>query len=282
MGNGPVPSRRVRPALHAHPAHPVSARLHRNHRRCLPPRHTALRAARHHHHHLARPHRTHHRARSGTPRQQHQRQSANTPHPQGSTHSLEHPQARPNTPPTRRHDPAAAREMRRLGAELPDRRHRWCETCRQAQFLEQANTALAKAQTVLAQLRAEQADPARLLARRGRPRGTTQSAPSRRARMGREQRRRDGTRGARESAQEWEQIRAELQHVPIGRLVEIRGLSPGYCSLVLGKRVRTAGGGPCSPRSRWARSRDGRNVGVGRLVLLFAGLGRIEEYLFSD
>jgi CRISPR-associated endonuclease Cas1 len=118
---------------------------------------------------------------------------------------------------------------RDCGASLPDRRRRYCDDCRAERFAGGAPAGRQRAAEVLAQLRAEQRDPAhggRAAQLRGRKNAAHQAA-----------------------VREWsgerldpEVFRSEilpgLCRVPIAELVAATGLSEHYCSLIrLGKKV---------------------------------------------
>jgi len=118
---------------------------------------------------------------------------------------------------------------RDCGASLPDRRRRYCDDCRAERFADGAPAGRQRAAEVLAQLRAEQRDPAhggRAAQLRGRKNAAHQAA-----------------------VREWhgerpdpEIFRSEilpgLRRARIAELVAATGLSEHYCSLIrLGKKV---------------------------------------------
>ena len=115
------------------------------------------------------------------------------------------------------------------GAPLPDRRRRYCEEHRAERFHEQGAGARERAARVLAQLRAEQRDPAhggRAAEARGAKNAAHQAAV------------RDWKGERPDPAVFRSEILPELRHKPIAKLVAATGLSEHYCSLIrLGKRV---------------------------------------------
>jgi CRISPR-associated endonuclease Cas1 len=125
--------------------------------------------------------------------------------------------------------PQLPNTCRECGAQLTDGRLRYCEECREQRFLEQGPAARERAGEVLAQLRAEQRDPAhggRAAEIRGRKNAVHQRA-----------------------VREWqgerpdpEVFRSEilpgLRRNSITELMVATGLSEHYCSLIrLGKKV---------------------------------------------
>ena len=118
---------------------------------------------------------------------------------------------------------------RDCGAPLPDRRRRYCDEHRAERFQEQGPAARARAARVLAQLRAEQRDPAhggRAAEIRGRKNAQHQRAV------------REWT-GEHPDPEEFiREILPHLRGVAIAELVAATGLSEHYCSLIrLGKKV---------------------------------------------
>jgi CRISPR-associated protein Cas1 len=124
---------------------------------------------------------------------------------------------------------ALPHSCRDCGAQLPTRRHRYCEPCRRRRWEQNAHRGRQNAAHVLAGLRAEQRDP-----------GHGGQAAER--------------RGAKNAAhqvalKQWSGDRPDiaffvadilpgLRSVPISRLSAVSGLSEHYCSLIrLGKRV---------------------------------------------
>ncbi len=118
---------------------------------------------------------------------------------------------------------------RDCGTSLTDRRRRYCDDCRAQRLREQGPAARQRAGEVLAQLRAEQRDPAhggRAAEIRGRKNAAHQAA-----------------------VREWKgerldqlvyanEIRPRLRQVATSDLVAVTGLSTHYCSLIrLGKKV---------------------------------------------
>lgn len=129
--------------------------------------------------------------------------------------------------------PAVARGLpatcRDCGTALADRAHRYCDECRPTRWQEDAVRGRASAASVLAQLRAEQRDPAhggRAAVVRGKKNAAHQRA-----------------------VHAWEgelpdpavfrdTILPALRNMPIARLAVATGLSDHYCSLIrLGKKV---------------------------------------------
>ncbi len=118
---------------------------------------------------------------------------------------------------------------RDCGGELPSRRHRYCENCRQRRWQDNAVRGRRNAGQVLASLRAEQRDPGhggRAAELRGAKNAAHQAAVK--AWIGRRP----------DPAVFTAEILPGLREVPIGALVAATGLSDHYCSLIrLGKRV---------------------------------------------
>ncbi len=118
---------------------------------------------------------------------------------------------------------------RECGTRLDDRRRRYCDDCRRRQFQDQAPQARERAAQVLAQLRAEQRDPAHggsAAASRGRKNAAHQAAV------------RDWTGGRPDPSVFQAEILPGLRDVSNGELVAATGLSEHYCSLIrLGKKV---------------------------------------------
>jgi CRISP-associated protein Cas1 len=129
---------------------------------------------------------------------------------------------------------------RDCGAPLPDRRRRYCDEHRAERFAEQGPAARERAARVLAQLRAEQRDPAhggRAAQIRGRKNAQHQAAVR-------------AWKGERlDPAIFTSEILPGLRCIAIPELAAATGLSEHYCSLIrLGKRV---------PHTRhWDRLRD--------------------------
>jgi CRISPR-associated endonuclease Cas1 len=118
---------------------------------------------------------------------------------------------------------------RDCGAPLPDRRRRYCDECRAKRFADQAPAARQRAGEVLAQLRADQRDPAhggKAAQLRGSKNAAHQAAVQ-------------GWKGERPDPEVFRsEILPGLRHVPIAELVTATGLSEHYCSLIrLGKKV---------------------------------------------
>jgi CRISPR-associated protein Cas1 len=118
---------------------------------------------------------------------------------------------------------------RECGAELPDHRRRYCDEHRRENFTQQASAGRARAAEVLAQLRAEQRDPAHG-GRAAEIRGTKNAAHQAAVRE---------WKGERPHPEVFRsEILPGLRHKPIGELVAATGLSEHYCSLIrLGKKV---------------------------------------------
>ena len=118
---------------------------------------------------------------------------------------------------------------RDCGTSLPDRRRRYCDDCRAHRFADQGASAREKAGEVLAQLRAEQRDPAhggRAAEIRGRKNAVHQAAV------------RAWTGERPDPAIFMRDILPGLRRIPIPELVAATGLSEHYCSLIrLGKKV---------------------------------------------
>lgn len=118
---------------------------------------------------------------------------------------------------------------RDCGAELPNRRHRYCEDCRKQRWGRHASRGRQNAAQVLAALRAEQRDPGHG-GRAAELRGTKNAAHQR-------------------AVKEWAGERPDpaiftaeilpgLRETPLPALADASGLSEHYCSLIrLGKRV---------------------------------------------
>jgi CRISPR-associated endonuclease Cas1 len=115
------------------------------------------------------------------------------------------------------------------GAILPNRRRRYCEACTRERIARRGDHARDTAQTVLAQLRAEQRDPAHG-GRAGKARAT-KNAAHQRAIL-------EWTGEKPERAVFTGEILPGLRRIPVPALAAATGLSEHYCSQVrLGKRV---------------------------------------------
>jgi CRISPR-associated endonuclease Cas1 len=124
---------------------------------------------------------------------------------------------------------ALPNSCRECGALLPDRRRRYCDECRTRRFQQQASDGRQRAAQVLAQLRAEQRDPAH-----GGPAGELR----RRKNAAHQAAIRDWNGERPDPAVFRSEILPKLRHKPIRELVAATGLSEHYCSLIrLGKRV---------------------------------------------
>jgi CRISPR-associated endonuclease Cas1 len=118
---------------------------------------------------------------------------------------------------------------RDCGAPLPDRGRRYCDEHRAERFAEQGPAARERAARVLAQLRAEQRDPAHG-GRAAQIRGAKNSAH--------QQAVRDWKGERPDPAIFTREILPGLRRIPIPELVAATGVSEHYCSLIrLGKRV---------------------------------------------
>jgi CRISPR associated protein Cas1 len=118
---------------------------------------------------------------------------------------------------------------RDCGQPLSDRRRRYCDQCRRAQVAAQVAKGRDKAAAVLAQLRAEQRDPAHG-GRAAQIRGTKNAAHQRAVR--------DWTGERLDSAVFTAEILPGLRQRSVPDLVAATGLSTHYCSLIrLGKVV---------------------------------------------
>ncbi|HEX4033854.1 MAG TPA: CRISPR-associated endonuclease Cas1 [Solirubrobacteraceae bacterium] len=118
---------------------------------------------------------------------------------------------------------------RDCGAPLEDRRRRYCQDCRRVQSATHAAKARCSAATVLAQLRAEQRDPAHG-GRAGEIRGAKNAAHQRAV---------AGWDGERPDPAVFStEILPGLRRLPVSELITATGLGQHYCSLIrLGKRV---------------------------------------------
>jgi len=118
---------------------------------------------------------------------------------------------------------------RDCGATLPDRRRRYCGECRARRFADRGADARLAAATVLAQLRAEERDPAHG-GRAAEIRGRKNAAHQRAVRE---------WKGERPDPEVFRsEILPGLRRMTIGELVAATGLSEHYCSLIrLGKKV---------------------------------------------
>ena len=115
------------------------------------------------------------------------------------------------------------------GAPIHDRRRRYCDDCRSVRVARRGDRARETAQTVLAQLRAEQRDPAHG-GRAAQIRGTKNAAHQRAVR--------EWTGELPDPTVFRTKILPRLRERTIGELVEATGLSEHYCSLIrLGKKV---------------------------------------------
>jgi hypothetical protein len=117
---------------------------------------------------------------------------------------------------------------RECGLPLTDGRRRYCDECRTQRFQEQGPAARERASEVLAQLRAEQQDPAG--GRAAEIRGSKNAAHQRAVRE---------WAGERPDPDVFRtEILPELRRPSIGELVAATGLSQRYCSLIrLGKKL---------------------------------------------
>jgi CRISPR-associated protein Cas1 len=118
---------------------------------------------------------------------------------------------------------------RDCGAPLPDRRRRYCDEHRAERFAKQGPGARERAAQVLAQLRAEQRDPAHG-GRAAVARGAKNAAHQRAVRA---------WEGERPDPATFErEILPGLRRAPLSEMVAATGLSEHYCSLIrLGKEV---------------------------------------------
>jgi CRISPR-associated endonuclease Cas1 len=115
------------------------------------------------------------------------------------------------------------------GATLADRRRRYCDGCRSIRITRRGDRGRANAQTVLAQLRAEQRDPAHG-GRAAEIRGAKNAAHQRAVHA--------WTGESPDPATFKTEILPALRQCSIPDLMEVTGLSEHYCSLIrLGKRV---------------------------------------------
>ena len=122
--------------------------------------------------------------------------------------------------------PATCRDC---GAELPSRRHRYCQACREQRFARHGSRGRQNAAQVLASLREEGRDP-------GHGGHAAQLRGSKNAAHQRAVKEWDGSPG--DSAVFMAEISPRLRGVPIRVLADASGLSHHYCSLIrLGKRV---------------------------------------------
>jgi CRISPR-associated endonuclease Cas1 len=115
------------------------------------------------------------------------------------------------------------------GAPVRDRRRRYCEACARERIARRGDRARATAGAVLAQLRAEQRDPAHG-GQAAELRGTKNAAHQRAVR--------DWASKRRDPAVFAREILPAVRSVPVPELAEATGLSEVYCSLIrLGKRT---------------------------------------------
>jgi CRISPR-associated protein Cas1 len=118
---------------------------------------------------------------------------------------------------------------RDCGAQLPSRRHRYCESCRKQRWEKSAGRGRQNAAQILAELRAEQRDPGhggRAAMLRGAKNASHQRAV------------RDWKGERPDPAVFVNEILPRLREIPIAQLAATTGLSEHYCSLIrLGKRA---------------------------------------------
>jgi CRISPR-associated endonuclease Cas1 len=150
------------------------------------------------------------------------------------------------------------------GDELPNRRQRYCQPCRERRFIENGTQAREQAAATLTALRAEQRDPAhggRAAELRGRKNAAHQRAVQ------------AWTGGPADPEQFRSEIQPALRYLPVELLVNATGLSPHYCSMIrLGKRV---------PHPRhWANL--GQLADPGTIQRLVADCNRQPRTLCSD
>lgn len=127
--------------------------------------------------------------------------------------------------------PALPNACRDCGTYLPDRRRRYCEHCRAQRWATHAARGRRDAAAVLAQLRAEQRDPAHG-GRAAQARGAKNAAHQQALRAW------EADNVANADPAEFAAIQGPLRSVPVAELVGATGLSEHYCSLIrLGKRV---------------------------------------------
>ena len=125
--------------------------------------------------------------------------------------------------------PQLSNACRDCGSHLPDRRRRYCETCRQKRWASASSTGRDSAAIVLARLRQEQQDPAHG-GRAAEIRGAKNAAHQRAVR--------DWTGERPEPEVFRTEILPGLYARSISELVAATGLSEHYCSLIrLGKKV---------------------------------------------